>query len=122
MQRKITEQSRGANAAERRFIRWVKQQRCCICQAHPRHTEVDHLYGSTYKHNKTQIGHWLVIPLCVICHRIKTYEGRAGFLRLCGCNPLDRWQVMINKYGKLPPKDEMEAINSLIKQTDWVSA
>lgn len=122
MQRKVTAQSRGPNAAETRFIKWTKGQRCCVCSADPAHTEVDHLYGSTYKHNKVQIGHWLVIPLCWSCHRIKTLEGRAAFLRLCGCNPLDRWRVMIKRYGRLPPKQEFDSINSLIKKTDWVGA
>lgn len=120
MQRKLTGQTRGANAIEGRFIKWCKEQRCCVCCADPAHTEVDHIYGSTYRHNKVLIGHWLVIPLCRTCHQYKT-RSRKFFIEQAG-EPLILWQGVIKRYGKTPPDQELQAINSLIKQLDWVDA
>ena len=75
MQRKPTKNTRGPNAAEKRFQGWVKQQSCCWCGSESG-SIVDHVKGATFRHNKTLIGHWFVLPNCAICDDKKTREGK----------------------------------------------
>jgi len=54
---------------------------------------VDHVKGATFRHNKTLIGHWFVLPDCEICDHKKTIEGKklgdyAG-----------AWCELMSKYG-----------------------
>ncbi len=76
MQRKATKTTRGTNASEKRFMAWVKDQPCCICGA-PGPSIADHLYGSTFKHNKILVGHWALLPYCQEHDQVKTIHGRA---------------------------------------------
>lgn len=75
MQRKPTKKSRGPNAAEKRFHAYVKESNCCWCN-NPGPSIVDHVKGSTFRHNKVLIGHWFVLPNCQICDHKKTIEGK----------------------------------------------
>ena len=81
MKRKASKQSRGPNAAEKAFQGWIKQQRCCTCGNEPVH--VHHCAGSSYRHNKTLIGHWFCIPLCDECHDLR-HQHKSGFRHLYG--------------------------------------
>ncbi len=75
MQRKPTKNTRGPNAEEKRFQGWVKQQPCCWCGSESG-SIVDHVMGATFKHNKTLIGHWFVLPDCAECDYKKTELGQ----------------------------------------------
>lgn len=75
MQRKPTKNTRGPNAEEKRFQGWVKQQPCCWCGSESG-SIVDHVMGSTFRHNKTLIGHLFVLPNCAECDYKKTELGQ----------------------------------------------
>lgn len=75
MQRKPTKNTRGPNAEEKRFQGWIKEQPCCWCGSESG-SIVDHVKGSTFKHNKVLIGHWFVLPNCEVCDKKKTIEGK----------------------------------------------
>lgn len=75
MQRKATKNTRGPNADEKRFQGWLKYQSCCWCGSESG-SIVDHCRGSTFKHNKVLIGHWLVNCNCITCDTIKTIHGK----------------------------------------------
>ena len=75
MQRKATKNTRGPNADERRFQAWLKEQPCAYCGASGP-SIVDHARGSTFKHNKTLIGHWFCTSRCVECDTQKTIHGK----------------------------------------------
>lgn len=75
MQRKPTKNTRGPNAKEKRFQGWIKECVCTWCST-PGPGIVDHVKGSTYKHNKVLIGHWFVLPNCPTCDHKKTIKGK----------------------------------------------
>jgi len=110
MQRKPTKNTRGPNAAERRFQGWVKQQPCCWCGSESG-SIVDHCRGATWKHLKTLCGHWFVIPQCLECDTKKTIHGKR-----CG-NESQAWLNIIEQYklevGEKPPIEVEIAIK------DW---
>lgn len=58
--------SRKPNAQEQKFHDWLREQGCAVCG---RPAEIHHCVGSTAKHNKVELGHWWVIPLCEEHHR-----------------------------------------------------
>ena len=70
MQRKPSKKTRGVNAAEKRFMGWVKEQPCIQCGNWP--VIVHHMYGSTFRHNKVLVGMWALLPLCQCCDSIIT--------------------------------------------------
>lgn len=74
MQRKPTKNTRGPNAEEKRFQSFVKSMPCVWCD-NDGPSIVDHVRGSTFKHNKTLIGHWFVVPNCQECDHKKTIKG-----------------------------------------------
>ena len=78
MQRKPTNNTRGPNADEKRFQAWCKEQACCVCD-NTGPSIVHHCEGSTFKHNKTLVGHWFVIPLCEACDDVITKGNRRAF-------------------------------------------
>lgn len=75
MQRKPTKNTRGPNAEEKAFQGWVKQQPCIWCGSDSG-SIVDHIKGSTFKHNKVLIGHFFCLPNCEACDHKKTIEGK----------------------------------------------
>lgn len=75
MMRKPTKNTRGVSSEEKVFQGWVKYQPCiwCGCESG---SIVDHVKGSTFKHEKVLIGHWFVLPNCQSCDYKKTVEGQ----------------------------------------------
>ena len=65
-----TKQTRAANAEEKvsAFQSWLKQRPCCV-SGRTDATEVHHMYGSAFRHNKLLIGHLACIPLHYDFHR-----------------------------------------------------
>lgn len=108
MNRKPTKNTRGPNAAEKRFQGWIKQCDCTWC-SNPGPSIVDHVKGATYKHNKVLIGHWFVLPNCQICDHQKTIEGKklGDYTKA--------WIFEMNAYPKKHevPEEVIQAI------TDW---
>lgn len=79
MQRKPTKQSPGPNAAERRHATWVKFGTTCAACNKYACLIVHHCEGSTFRHNKTLIGHWFILGLCQDCDDIVTFSCRRHF-------------------------------------------
>ena len=87
MQRRASKKTRTANAAERRFLAWTKQQDCIACE-----TEgpviAHHCYGSTARRKvdgvSVIIGMWAVIPLCQRCDDLVTYGSRRALEAMFG--------------------------------------
>lgn len=83
--------------------------------------ELQHIKGSTFRHNKTDIGEWAIIALPYELHRDPTnpfsiasskraFEGRYG----------NQWDILLktieiihDRKGYYPPDDVMEAIMDL---------
>ena len=80
MQRKATPQSRAPNAAEKRWMSFVKGQSNCWACGQYGPVEGHHVVGSAGKEKvnlvTVLIGHWFVIALCPDCHSL------AGFSKL----------------------------------------
>lgn len=79
MRRKATKNTRGPNADEKRFQGWIKQWGVCIACLNCSPVICHHCEGATFKHNKTLIGHWFCIPLCLECDNIITHRSRNKF-------------------------------------------
>lgn len=107
MNRKPTKNTRGPNADEKKFQGFVKEHYCIWC-GNDGPSIVDHAKGSTFKHNKTLIGHWFVLPSCVSCDTKKTIHGKRN-----GNESLAWINVIKNYDAKLVPDDVYEAIE------DW---
>lgn len=97
MQRKATAQSRGANAAEKKFHAWVKVQRCGFCQSMIG-SNVDHCKGSSYKHHGLLIGHLFVNPKCSVCDFIVTNGVRKELFNLYGMTDSDVTLQQLKQY------------------------
>ena len=82
MQRKPTKNTRGPNNDEKQFAAWCKHRPCIVCGSFG--VVVHHAMGATYKHNKTLVGHWFLLPLCVDCDNVVTYGSRKKFRQLFG--------------------------------------
>ena len=79
MQRKASKKTRLPNAAEKRFMSWVKEQPCIQCGREG--VVVDHMYGSTFRHNRILIGPWALLPLCGECDQVKTNGSHRAYLK-----------------------------------------
>ena len=93
MQRKPSKNTRGPNAAEKKFQGFVKNHYCIWC-GNDGPSIVDHVKGSCFKHNKVLIGHWLVLPNCQSCDYMKTIEGKklGDYAKA--------WEMVIRNYDK----------------------
>ena len=114
MQRKATKKStRAANADEKRFMAWVKQQPCIQCGASG--VIVDHMYGSAFIHNKVLIGHWALLPLCQDCDAVKTNGSHSAYREKFKESQAYSWVRLITTYheGDLIPDDVFHSI------VDW---
>lgn len=80
MNRKPTKNTRGPNAAEKAYQKWIKEERqtCAACGAKGP-VIGHHCEGATFKHNKTLVGHWFFIGLCENCDNIVTHGSRKAF-------------------------------------------
>ena len=116
MQRKATKTTRGANADEKRFMAWVKDQPCCVCRRDGP-SIVDHMYGATFKHNKVLVGHWALLPYCQEHDQIKTIHGRKAHDEQFGKTQAKLWDNIALKYS-LRVCDDMPLIVCLSIE-DW---
>lgn len=100
MQRKKSNNRNGrlANADEKRFHAWLKEHECCVCER-PGPSIVDHCKGSTFSHNKVQIGHWFCIPKCFDCDTEKTIGGKRMI------NESEAWMRLNIEYELSPKAD-----------------
>lgn len=114
MQRKATKNTRGANAEEKRFMAWTKEQPCINCD-NPPPSIVDHVHGSCFKHNKVLIGHWFVIPLCIECDTVKTIGSCRGFINRFG-SLAALWLKSVERSSFEPPHEVVQSILDLQKR------
>ena len=105
MQRKATARTRAANAQEKAFMGWVKEQACCVC-GNPGPSICDHVEGATFRHNKTLVGHWFLLPLCLEHDNAKTHANKRAFRDLFGSTSL-LWGKLACEYGSLKIPDEV---------------
>ena len=104
MQRRATKNTRAANAAEKRFLRWVKEQPCCICD-NPGPSIADHCEGSTFRHNKILVGMWYLLPYCYHCDQVKTQGSRRAHFNAFGVTQSTLWLDLVLRYpGEVPPE------------------
>lgn len=111
MRRKRTPNTRTANAAEKKFLAWVKEQDCAVCGM-PGPSIADHVWGATFKHMKTLIGMWALLPLCPECDEVKTKGSLRGFVSKFGA----LGPMILNVISESPftaPDDVLSAIE------DW---
>ena len=105
MQRKATKNTRAANAQEKKFHSWIKNQPCCVC-SNPAPSIMHHCEGATFKHNKVLVGHWFCIPLCQTCDDVVTHGSRKAFREKFGPQS-ELWRRVANSYekeNKITPK------------------
>ena len=108
MQRKATKNTRGPNAQEKRFHAFCKGSDCIVC-GNPGPSIVHHCEGATFKHNKTLVGHWFVIPLCVTCDDVITHGSRTKFRRKFGMQS-KFWYDQHQKFNEVAPVEVYDAI------------
>ena len=113
MQRKKSKKTRLANADEKRFMSWVKEQCCIQCSANG--VVVDHMYGSTFRHNRTLIGMWALLPLCPACDSVKTNGSHRAYLERFNETQSESFARLLEScpVNLLPPSDVQLAIK------DW---
>lgn len=113
MQRRASKNTRLANSQEKAFMVWTKEQPCCICGA-PGPSIVDHMYGSTFKHNKVLIGMWALLPYCFECDKVKTNGSHFAHLKEFACTQADLWESSHLDYsidtGQKAPTEACQAI------------
>lgn len=114
MRRKATKNTRAANAEEKRFMLWVKEQPCCECGNSP--VIVDHMYSSTFRHNKVLIGHWALLPLCESCDSVKTLGSHNAYTDKFGHTQAQAWEAMMQESVELTQLVPIEVYNSIM---DW---
>lgn len=112
MQRKATKKTRGPNSAEKEFQHWLKNLPCVVC-GRPGPSICDHMYGSTFRHNKILIGHWACLPYCQKCDSVKTIKGRKAHNVTFGITQAGLFKLWHNFYGYPIPE---EVVNAII---DW---
>ena len=114
MQRKASGNTRGANADEKRFMAFVKQCDCIACRADGP-SIVDHMYGSSFKHNKILVGMWALLPYCPACDEVKTILGRKAHDAMFGETQAEFYREFISDIPAvlLPPMGVIGAIE------DW---
>lgn len=92
---------------------WVKCQPCIQCFEQP--VIVDHMYGSTFRHNKVLIGMWALLPLCECCDSVKTKGSHRGYYRAFGETQAESYIRLMNDCPAelVPPEEVFIAIK------DW---
>ena len=113
MQRSKSKKTRLPNSYEKRFMSWVKEQPCIQCGSSG--VIVDHMYGSTFRHNRTLIGMWALLPLCPICDSVKTNGSHRAYLAAFNETQSESFARLIDScpIELLPPHDVQLAIK------DW---
>ena len=100
MIRKPSKNTPGPTVDEKGFMSWTKEQPCCICGA-PGPSIVDHMYGSTFRHNKVLIGMWALLPYCQEHDAVKTQGSHRAHLKEFGKSQAEIW-------GEVHQQFEME--------------
>lgn len=113
MQRKPSKKTRGPNSAEKKFMAWVKQQPCI--QSFEQPVIVDHMYGSTFRHNKVLIGMWALLPLSEYCDKVKTNGSHRAYLEKFGETQAQSYMRLLETCPEelMPPQEVIDAIK------DW---
>lgn len=110
MQRKSTKKTRGANAEEKAFQGWCKDQMCVACTAQP--VQVHHCDGATSKAKvdlvTVLIGHWFVLPLCESCHWL-FHNNKQQFTAING-KQHKLWRHVFGRYDGRCPDDVRKGI------------
>lgn len=116
MQRKATKNTRGPNAAEKRYLKYIKTEKL-LCDACSRYGPLiaHHCEGATFKHNKVLVGHWFLLGLCQHCDDIVTQGSRRAFREKYG--PQSRLSVhALKEYeyitGQRVPQDVLHSIEN----------
>ena len=92
--------------AQRRFYATIIEQGCCICG---NDAEIHHIKGSSFKHNKTAIGNWYVLPLCPEHHRlgaINVTQNKAHFEAIFG----SQWELFLEVVEKYNLPTEIKSV------------
>jgi hypothetical protein len=97
MQRKITRQSRGQDASEKRYANWVKNRGVCAACGNDFPLILHHCEGSAFKHNKIMLGHIFILGICQCCDNIITRGSRRAFRDAFG-NQCDLWFKQLQEY------------------------
>ena len=97
MQRPATRQSRAADAAERRHITWIKERGVCAACGNDGGVIAHHMEGSSFRHQKLLLGHWMILGLCGPCDNIITRGSRRAFREAFG-NQCDLWFKQLQEY------------------------
>lgn len=113
MQRSATKNTRAPNAAEKRLMDWAKRQPCVICHA-PAPSIVDHMYGSTFRHNKVLIGMFAQLSYCQTCDAVKTQGSHRAHKEAFGFTQAELYLIRIQSYPNLDevPAEVIAAIRS----------
>lgn len=113
MQRKITKQSRGANADEKAFIRWIKERGICAACGSDGGVIAHHVVGSSAKIRvgleRVHYGHWFVNGLCQKCDNIVTHNSRQAFRDIFDTES-NIWLDQIKNYPEEIPEIIIEAV------------
>ena len=117
MKRKATKNTRGPNADEKRYVKWIKEEKL-TCDACGRYGPLiaHHCEGATFKHNKVLIGHWFIIGLCQPCDDIVTRGSRRAFRQIFGPQAricLQALHEYMNHKGEVVPLEVLDSIR------DW---
>ena len=110
MQRPSNKQSRGANADEKKFMSWCKDQPSIVSGAHG--VEVHHCVGSSAKTyvgaERVHIGHWFCIPLTPDEHY--QYHNNKKLFELQHGSQADLWIKLIGDCDHVIPLNVIEGI------------
>ena len=111
MMRPVTRQSRGRDAAEKRFHTWIKGRGVCACCKNEGGVYLHHMYGSTFKFKKLMLGHWATLGLCQLCDDVITKGSRRAFTERFGPQ-CKLWLIQLQSYPLIGEIrcDEIEAI------------
>lgn len=112
MQLKPNGQTRAADVAEKRHIKWIKERGVCIACGNDGGVIAHHCEGAAWKINKMQLGHIFVIGLCGPCDSIVSDKSRKKFREAFGAQS-DLWFKQLQDY---PLKHEfrIEEIEAIV--------
>ena len=79
MQRKKSKKTRLANADEMAVYDMGERASAAFNAGHMV-LLLEHCYGSTFRHNRTLIGMWALLPLCPTCDSVKTNGSHRAYL------------------------------------------
>jgi len=110
MQRPSNKQSRGANADEKKFMAWCKEQPSIVSGSYG--VEVHHCVGSSAKTyvgaERVHIGHYFILPLTPEEH--KTYHNRKREFASEYGHQQDLWLLLISSYDEPIPENIKKGI------------